>query len=121
MKPLFEAIAAKFNHPDMDLYFMEALAGIEKPYCVDSLVNAAPGLGETFDTDQNDIEIQFSIFTETGTQGLELSSDLHGIYDDCSLVVPGYDFLQMKQRFFKLFPDGDAFQAITTYEILMDK
>ena len=121
MRTLLSGSVTKFSHNDMDLYLEQVPAGISKPYCIFYLINAVPDETETFNAAAEDIEIQFSIFSTTGFEVMGLADDLHALFDNCQLTVSGYDFIQMKRQFFKIFKDGDSYQAVTTYSILIEK
>ena len=122
MKALLTAIMAKFEVPGLPLYLQSAPRGASLPYAVYFFINGAPdGEKSTFGKTVEGVEIQFSIWADTAAQALDYQTTIHDLYDDCQMDVSGYDFIQMRRNFYRTFKDGDAQQAVTTYNILIEK
>jgi hypothetical protein len=129
MKPLFDAIMARFNSPAgaafkasvSGLWLYEAPDGAIDPYAVFMLVDGQTD--HTFTETMENPTLQFSIFGNVyqpvGQAGLLLRS----CFDWCTLSITGYTPLYMQRTMYRtvrtpLTPNVDVFHEIIEYEVL---
>lgn len=122
MKALIEAVYAKFTHVTMPLFFHRAPTGRALPYCVFFFINSLPEYSFSSVTEEN--ELQFSVFAETGLSCLDLMEDIKNLFDDCILVVSGYQFVKMERVFAGSFENDHehgSWQGVITYNVFLHK
>lgn len=101
----------------------------EYPYVVFSLVSDVPA--DTFKSNLEDVNIQFSIFSSASSSGEaeDIFTNLKALYDDCSLTISGNTLIWMKRENAQLMPEEhtvpgglqDVWHYAVDYSVMMEK
>ena len=78
------------------------------PYCVFYLpISDDPQILSTFDRHYEDIDMQFSIFSDTHSpsEALTIYGYLIALYDDCTLSITGRTLIKMERTNHTLIPE----------------
>lgn len=134
MKSLFQGIFTRFNSTEGQvlknllggrLYNTYAPQGASFPLATVSLISDIPD--GTFTEDWENVLLQFSIYSlsSSAVEVCDTFDALKVLYDDCPLVVSGYQTLYMKREFSKLLHEDDENLApwhyVVEYRVLMEK
>lgn len=111
------------------LYKGRAPEAAEYPYVVFSLVSDVPA--DTFKSNLEDVNIQFSIFSSASSSGEveDIFNNLKALYDDCSLTISGNTLIWMKRENAQLMPEEhtvpgglqDVWHYAVDYSVMMEK
>ena len=132
MKPLFDAIMARFNSTSgaalrasvTGMWPYQAAIGTATPYAVFSLVDDTPEW--TFTESQEDCTVQFSVYADSGSAANTATDALKTLFDWCSLAVDGYTTIYMRRSSSRMVqtslePNVSDWHYIIEYDILLEK
>ncbi len=132
MKALFDALVTKFTatpHNDIytdmggKIYLDQAIQSATFPYLVYGLVADNPEY--LMALEENGIFlIQFSLFStdQSATNIESYYTHLKSLYDNCTLSVTGYKFIDMKRIASRIFKDDrPAWCRSVDYRIFLEK
>jgi hypothetical protein len=99
-----KVVGSAFNEDLGGRFYFDQADDNGAPYCVFSIISSVPD--KTFSETCRNVLIQFSIFVPK-TQGLAVMttaySDMHALFDECSLLITGSTLVVMREQSLNTF------------------